>query len=137
MVTASLLAKDLLVPWQIGEQYFRDTLVDFDPAANAFNWQWVAGSGADAAPYFRVFNPAVQGKRFDAEGEYVRRWVPELAQLPGRWIHAPHLAPAGALEAAGIVLGRSYPLPIVDHAMARRRALAVFSAARKTPRGSD
>jgi deoxyribodipyrimidine photo-lyase len=128
MVVASALTKDLLVPWQTGAVAFERLLGDYDPAANTFNWQWVAGSGADAAPYFRIFNPALQGARFDAEGEYVRRWVPELAEMPARFIHRPQDAPEATLAAADVRLGDTYPRPLIDHAEARKRALAAFSA---------
>jgi deoxyribodipyrimidine photo-lyase len=123
MVTASFLIKHLLIDWRTGERWFWDTLVDADPANNAANWQWVAGSGADAAPYFRIFNPTLQGERYDPEGHYVRRWVPELARLPARFIHKPWRAPAAQLAAAGVALGKTYPRPIVDHDRARLRAL--------------
>jgi deoxyribodipyrimidine photo-lyase len=123
MVTASFLVKHLLIDWRNGERWFWDTLVDADPANNAANWQWVAGSGADAAPYFRIFNPTLQGEKFDPEGAYVRRWVPELAQLPAQLIHKPWKAKAAQLAAAGIRLGKTYPHPIVDHDRARTRAL--------------
>jgi deoxyribodipyrimidine photo-lyase len=128
MITASFLIKHLLVPWQEGEAWFWDTLVDADLANNAASWQWVAGSGADAAPYFRIFNPVTQGEKFDPDGAYVRRWVPELAKLPPSWIHQPWEAPGEALRAAGVTLGRTYPRPIVNHAEARARALAAFEA---------
>jgi deoxyribodipyrimidine photo-lyase len=128
MIAASFLVKHLLVPWQEGEAWFWDTLVDADLANNAASWQWVAGSGADAAPYFRIFNPVKQGTTFDPAGTYVRRWVPELAGLDARFIHSPWLAPKPALDAAGIVLGKTYPLPVVDHATARNRALAAFAS---------
>ena len=127
MIVASFLVKDLLVPWQRGEKWFWDTLVDADLASNAASWQWVAGSGADAAPYFRIFNPVTQGQTFDPAGDYVRRWVPELARLDGAAIHAPWTAPALVLREAGVVLGATYPLPIVDHGAARERALAAFA----------
>jgi deoxyribodipyrimidine photo-lyase len=123
MVAASFLIKHLLIDWRHGEQWFWDTLVDADPANNAANWQWVAGSGADAAPYFRIFNPILQGEKFDPSGDYVRRWVPELARLPAKLIHKPWTAKAEQLAAAGVRLGKTYPRPIVDHDMARRRAL--------------
>ena len=123
MIVASFLVKDLLVDWRVGEAWFWDTLVDADLGSNAGNWQWVAGSGADAAPYFRVFNPVSQGEKFDPDGAYVRRWAPELARLPDDLIHAPWTAPDEALAAAGVRLGIDYPHPIVDHAMARIRAL--------------
>lgn len=128
LVASSFLTKHLLIPWQTGEAAFQARLVDFDPAANAFNWQWVAGSGADAAPYFRIFNPTLQGTRFDEDGTYVRRWVPELARLSPRWIHQPWLAPESELRAAGIRIGATYPRPIVDHAEARSRALAALAS---------
>jgi len=131
MIVASFLVKDLLVPWQQGEAWFWDTLVDADLASNAASWQWVAGCGADAAPYFRVFNPVLQGRKFDAEGAYVRRWVPELARLPTSGIHAPWELPAPALAAAGVQLGRDYPAPVVDHAAARARALDAYAAIRR------
>ena len=130
MITASFLTKHLAIDWRQGEAWFWDTLVDADVASNPANWQWTAGSGADAAPYFRIFNPMTQGEKFDADGAYVRRWVPELAGLPDRHIHAPWTAPAAVLEAAGVTLGVTYPEPIVDHKAARARALAGFAATR-------
>ncbi len=128
MIVGSFLVKDLLIPWQDGEAWFWDTLVDADLASNAASWQWVAGCGADAAPYFRVFNPVKQGVTFDPDGVYVRRFVPELARLPNACIHAPFDAPAEILAAAGVVLGKTYPKPLVDHATARNAALAAFAA---------
>jgi deoxyribodipyrimidine photo-lyase len=130
MIVASFLAKDLLIRWQDGEAWFWETLVDADLAQNAVNWQWVAGTGVDAAPYFRVFNPVSQGEKFDPSGSYVRRWVPEIARLPGRFIHRPWQAPADAIAAAGLSLGETYPLPLVDHDLARRRALAAWQEIR-------
>ncbi|MEJ1158734.1 cryptochrome/photolyase family protein [Prosthecomicrobium sp. N25] len=126
MVVASFLVKHLLQDWRAGEAWFWDTLVDADPANNAASWQWVAGSGADAAPYFRVFNPVLQGEKFDPEGSYVRRHVPELARLPARFVHRPWEAPAEVLRAAGLRLGRDYPLPVVDLNQGRDRALTAF-----------
>lgn len=126
MIVASFLIKHLLVPWQEGEAWFWDTLVDADLANNAASWQWVAGSGADAAPYFRIFNPITQGLKFDPEGVYTRRWVPELAKLPDDVLHAPWDAAAAVLAASGVTLGKTYPLPIVDHGAARARALAAY-----------
>jgi deoxyribodipyrimidine photo-lyase len=126
MLVASFLVKDLLIDWREGEAWFRDTLVDADLANNVQNWQWVAASGADASPYFRVFNPVSQGTKFDAKGRYVRRWVPEIAALPDKWIHAPWTAPAEVLRAARVRLGADYPRPIVDHGEARDRALAAL-----------
>ena len=128
MIVASFLIKHLLLDWRDGEAWFWDTLVDADLASNAASWQWVAGSGADAAPYFRIFNPITQGEKFDADGAYVRRWAPELARLPNRLIHAPWTASALELSAARIRLGVDYPHPIVDHAVARARALAALSS---------
>jgi deoxyribodipyrimidine photo-lyase len=127
MVAASFLVKHLLIDWRIGEQWFWDALCDADPANNPMNWQWVAGCGADAAPYFRIFNPVLQGEKFDASGEYVRRWVPELGGLPDKWIHKPWLASENALREAGVSLGQTYPKPIVDHAKARARALEALA----------
>jgi deoxyribodipyrimidine photo-lyase len=126
MIVASFLTKHLLIDWRKGEAWFWDTLVDADPASNAASWQWVAGSGADAAPYFRIFNPVLQGEKFDAEGDYVRRFVPELAQMPKKFIHKPWAAPEQVLAAAGVRLGDTYPHPIVDHRLARDRALAAY-----------
>jgi deoxyribodipyrimidine photo-lyase len=127
MIVASFLVKHLLIPWQEGERWFWDTLVDADLANNAMNWQWVAGCGTDAAPYFRVFNPVLQGEKFDPDGRYVRQWVPEIAALPDAYIHKPWTAPNPVQLAAGITLNKNYPAPIVDHAMARRRALDAFA----------
>ncbi len=128
MVVASLLSKNLLLPWQDGARWFWDTLVDADLAANTLGWQWTAGCGADAAPYFRVFNPVRQGERFDGRGDYVRRWCPELSRLPARHIHQPWIAPKAVLDAAGVELGRDYPRPVVDLAASRREALAAWEA---------
>ncbi|WP_376092634.1 cryptochrome/photolyase family protein [Roseomonas sp. CCTCC AB2023176] len=130
MIAASLLVKHLLQPWQDGAAWFMDTLVDADPGNNSASWQWMAGSGTDAAPYFRVFNPITQGEKFDPEGGYVRRWVPELARLPSRYIHRPYEAPAEILRAAG-VSEAVYPRPIVDHAEGRARALSALRAVAK------
>ena len=128
MVAASFLTKHLLIPWQQGEAWFWDTLIDADLANNAASWQWVAGSGADAAPYFRVFNPILQGLKFDSAGDYVRRWIPESADLPAEHIHAPWDAPDDVLRRAGIVLGETYPRPIIAHDEGRRQALAAYAA---------
>jgi deoxyribodipyrimidine photo-lyase len=132
MVTASFLVKHLLLPWRTGEAWFWDTLVDADLANNAASWQWVAGCGADAAPYFRIFNPVLQGEKFDPQGLYVRKFVPELAPLPDAWLHRPWEAPPDVLKTAGVRLGKTYPLPIVVHAAARERALAAFAASKDT-----
>jgi len=130
MIVASFLVKDLMIDWRRGEAWFWDTLVDADVAQNAANWQWVAGSGADASPFFRIFNPVTQGRTFDPEGVYVRRWLPELAGLPDAVLHAPWTASPLDLRQAGVVLGRTYPHPIVDHARARERALTAWAAVR-------
>lgn len=123
MIVASFLIKHLLIGWQNGQNWFWDTLVDADPANNAASWQWVAGCGADAAPFFRIFNPMTQGAKFDPNGNYVREWVPEISQLPAKFIHEPWLAPPQILARTNIRLGDSYPWPIVDHKLARQRAL--------------
>ncbi len=130
MIVASFLIKHLLIPWTEGAAWFWDTLVDADLASNTLGWQWSAGCGADAAPFFRIFAPVRQGQKFDPEGGYVRRWVPELAGLPAAFIHAPWEAPEGELAAAGVKLGTSYPRPIVDHAEARQAAMAAFQRMR-------
>lgn len=130
MIVASFLTKDLLIPWQKGAAWFWDTLCDADLANNAMGWQWVAGCGTDAAPYFRIFNPTSQARKFDPDGAYVRRWVPELAGLTGALIHEPSAAPDGALAAAGVELGITYPRPIVEHGQARARALAAHQSLR-------
>jgi deoxyribodipyrimidine photo-lyase len=127
MIVASFLVKDLLLSWTEGARWFWDTLVDADLAQNTLGWQWTAGCGADAAPYFRVFNPASQGEKFDPRGDYVRRWCPELAKLADEWLHEPWHAPGETLAHAGVELGRDYPEPLVNHALAREIALEAFS----------
>ncbi|MFV3127945.1 cryptochrome/photolyase family protein [Niveispirillum sp. KHB5.9] len=133
MIVGSLLVKHLLLPWQAGQDWFWDTLVDADLANNAAGWQWIGGCGADAAPYFRVFNPILQGQKFDPDGRYVRQWLPELKHLPDKYIHAPWTAPPMVLRGAGIMLGRDYPAPVIDHALGRQRALDAFAAMRGDP----
>ncbi|MEA2838439.1 MAG: deoxyribodipyrimidine photo-lyase [Bradyrhizobium sp.] len=130
MVVASFLVKHLLIDWREGEAWFWDTLVDADAGSNPANWQWVAGCGADAAPYFRVFNPILQGEKFDPDGTYVRRWVPELGRLPANLIHQPWTATPLELAGAGITLGKTYPEPIIAHKAGRERALAAYGKVR-------
>jgi deoxyribodipyrimidine photo-lyase len=127
MIVGSLLVKHLMLPWQDGERWFWDTLVDADLGNNAGGWQWIAGCGADAAPYFRVFNPVLQGRKFDPDGAYVRRFVPELARLDPDWIHCPWDAPSSVLAEAGVTLGETYPKPVIDLGEGRARALAAFA----------
>ncbi|MBX3494199.1 MAG: FAD-binding domain-containing protein, partial [Parvibaculum sp.] len=131
MIAASFLVKHLLIDWRRGAAWFEDTLVDADLAVNRTSWQWVAGSGADAAPYFRIFNPVLQGEKFDPEGAYVRAHLPELAALDARYIHKPWAAPPEALAKAGVALGGNYPQPMIDHAKARARALAAYAEIRR------
>lgn len=127
MVAASFLVKNLLIDWREGARWFWDCLVDASLANNSINWQWVAGTGIDAAPYFRIFNPITQGQKFDPEGNYIRQYVPELAQLPTKYLFAPWLAPADILARAHVQIGKSYPLPIVDLRATRERALAIYA----------
>ena len=135
MIAASFLVKHLLIDWRRGERWFWDTLIDADPASNPLNWQWVAGSGVDSAPYFRIFNPVLQAEKFDPSGKYVRRWVPELERLEAPAIHSPWKASRDTLTRAGVVLGKTYPKPVVDHGFARARALKAFDEMRR--RGGD
>jgi deoxyribodipyrimidine photo-lyase len=130
MIAASFLVKDLLVDWLLGERHFADSLIDFDLASNNGGWQWAASTGCDAQPYFRIFNPVTQSERFDPEGKFIRRYVPEVAALGGAGIHAPWLVPPAVQAATGVVIGRDYPPPIVDHAAARAAAIALFRSAR-------
>jgi len=129
MVAASFLTKDLLVDWRLGERYFADKLIDFDLAANSGGWQWAASVGCDAQPWFRIFNPVTQSERFDAPGKFIHRYLPELAKVPAKFIHAPWTMPAAEQQQAGCVIGRDYPAPIVDHAEQRPLALALFRQA--------
>ena len=126
MIVASFLVKHLLLDWKEGADWFWDTLVDADLASNTSGWQWTAGCGADAAPYFRVFNPILQGKRFDSNGDYVRKWVPEISKLPNEKIHTPWEVSEDELHKYDVVLGKTYPGPIVDHVEARNIALEAF-----------
>lgn len=126
MITASFLTKDLLIDWRQGERYFMQHLLDGDPAANNGGWQWTAGTGTDAAPYFRVFSPVIQGKKFDPHGVYVRQWVSELSAIPDEFIHTPWKMPTDMQARVGCVIGKNYPAPIVDHAIARQRVLAAY-----------
>jgi deoxyribodipyrimidine photo-lyase len=126
MIAASFLTKDLLINWQAGESWFFRLLLDGDPASNNGGWQWAAGTGTDAAPYFRIFNPVLQSQKFDPAGNYIRRWVPELANLPKEFIHAPWEAPKDTLSQFGVKIGKDYPSPIVDHQFARERALNAY-----------
>lgn len=128
MIVASFLTKDLLISWQDGAKWFWDTLVDADLASNTFGWQWTAGCGADAAPFFRIFNPVLQGKKFDPDGTYVREWVPELKHAPAKWIHEPWEASTEELERAGITIGVDYPEPVVNHGEARKKALDIYAS---------
>jgi deoxyribodipyrimidine photo-lyase len=129
MVTASFLVKDLQIDWRWGEQYFAEHLNDFDLAANNGGWQWAASTGCDAQPWFRIFNPVTQSEKFDASGKFIRRYLPELASCPDKFIHAPWTLPASEQRAQNLVIGENYPAPIVDHAVARNKTLAMFKAA--------
>jgi deoxyribodipyrimidine photo-lyase len=131
MIAASFLVKDLLIDWRMGERWFMQQLLDGDPAANNGGWQWTAGTGTDAAPYFRIFNPILQGKKFDPRGVYVREWVSELRAVPARFIHEPWKMPPDIQRESGCIIGRDFPSPIVDHAWARGRTMAAFQTARE------
>ena len=128
MIVGSFLVKNLMLHWHHGEDWFWDTLVDADLANNSASWQWISGCGADAAPYFRIFNPVTQGQKFDPDGDYVRTYVPEIAALPNKYLHSPWDAPADVLESAAVRLGEDYPAPIVDLKATRARALDAFSS---------
>ena len=130
-MVGSFLVKDLGIDWRWGERYFAEKLNDFDLSANNGGWQWVSSSGCDAQPYFRIFNPVSQSERFDPEGKFIRRYLPQLAHLPTALLHAPWRASAAQLQAAGVALGQNYPLPIVDHAEARARTLQRYAVVKK------
>jgi deoxyribodipyrimidine photo-lyase len=134
MIVASFLAKDLLVDWRWGEKYFADNLIDFDLAANNGGWQWAASTGCDAQPYFRIFNPVSQSERFDPRGRFIRRYLPELARVGDRLIHAPWTMGREEQQACGCVIGRDYPAPVVDHAMQREKALSLYKAVKRAAR---
>ena len=127
IVVGSFLVKNLLIDWRYGEQWFWDCLVDADLASNSAGWQWIAGCGADAAPYFRIFNPITQSEKFDSEGIYIKQHVPELSGLPSKYIHAPWQAPESILRESGVELGNTYPYPIVDIKESRQQALEAFA----------
>jgi deoxyribodipyrimidine photo-lyase len=137
MITASFLVKDLLINWQEGEAWFMQNLIDGDPATNNGGWQWTSGVGTDAAPYFRIFNPVLQGEKYDPQGDYVRRWVPELSMVPVKYIHKPWLMPGSLQQELNVIIGRDYPQPMVDHSIVKERAMEVFttSTARILPEG--
>jgi deoxyribodipyrimidine photo-lyase len=128
MIVASFLTKDLLIDWRWGEKYFADNLIDFDLSANNGGWQWAASTGCDAQPYFRIFNPVTQSERFDPKGKFIRRYLPQLKDVPDKYIHAPWLLPPLAQQSHGVVIGRDYPAPVVDHAVQRDKALALYKA---------
>jgi deoxyribodipyrimidine photo-lyase len=129
MIVASFLSKHLLLNWQLGERWFMENLIDGDPAANNGGWQWVAGTGTDAAPFFRIFNPVLQSRQHDPSGRYIRRWIPELHAVPPEYLHEPWKMPLETQRRSGTLIGRDYPEPIVDHAWARQRALDVYHRA--------
>ena len=136
MIVASFLTKDLLLDWRLGERYFMQKLVDGDPASNNGGWQWAAGTGTDAQPYFRIFNPRLQSERFDPDGAYLRRWLPELARVPLEYLHAPNTMPPLIQAQAGCIIGRDYPAPIIDHAAQKEESICRFSRiARKSAGG--
>ena len=128
MIAASFLSKDLLIDWRRGEKYFADHLIDFDLAANNGGWQWAASTGCDAQPYFRIFNPVTQSERFDPHGKFIRRYLPELANVPDKFIHAPWTLPPLEQQSRGFAIGQDYPAPAVDHAVQREKALALYKA---------
>jgi deoxyribodipyrimidine photo-lyase len=132
MVAASFLSKDLGIDWRQGEAWFAEQLLDFDLSANNGGWQWAASSGCDAQPYFRIFNPITQSEKFDPQGKFIRRYLPELKALPNQWVHAPWRMPLAEQHACGFTLGRDYPAPIVDHEQARRQTLQRYGVVKKS-----
>ena len=132
MIVGSFLVKNLLIDWRQGEKWFWDCLVDANLASNSASWQWIAGCGADAAPYFRIFNPITQGKKFDPDATYIKKYVPELSALPIEHIFSPWEAPEATLETSGVILGQNYPLPIVDLKKSRETALSTFAKLKET-----
>ena len=131
MIVASFLVKHLRIHWLEGEKYFRDTLLDFNLANNVAGWQWVAGTGADAAPYFRIFNPILQGEKFDAKGYYIKKWCPELKNIPDNFLHKPWEMPKELQNKINVIIGKNYPFPIVNHEEARNSALKAFKELRR------
>jgi deoxyribodipyrimidine photo-lyase len=127
MIVASFLTKDLLIDWRWGERFFMQHLIDGDPAANNGGWQWTAGTGTDAAPYFRIFNPILQSKKYDPLGLYIRKWLPELISVPDEFIHEPWMMPDDLQKKIGCVIGKNYPAPLVDHHWARERTLNAYN----------
>jgi deoxyribodipyrimidine photo-lyase len=132
MIVASFLTKDLLIDWRWGEAWFMQHLVDGDPAANNGGWQWTAGTGTDAAPYFRIFNPISQSQKFDPHGKFIRHWLPELENVPDEFIHNPWKMPYEIQKGCACQIGKDYPNPIIDHSWARQRALDIYNKAKDT-----
>ena len=132
MITASFLVKNLLIHWKYGEEWFWDCLVDADLANNSASWQWVAGTGSDAAPFFRIFNPITQSLKFDKEANYIRKFIPEISKLPDKYIFSPWLADSNTLKVSNLKLGKDYPYPIIDYSYSRERALAAFKNIKNT-----
>ena len=131
MVAASFLVKDLLVDWRLGEQYFADKLIDFDLAANNGGWQWSASVGCDAQPWFRIFNPVTQSEKFDQAGMFIRRYLPELKDVPDKYLHSPWTMPPSLQKSCGVVIGQDYPMPVVNHSIQREKALTLYQACLK------
>ena len=135
MIVASFLVKDLLIDWRWGERWFMQHLVDGDPAANNGGWQWTAGTGTDAAPYFRIFNPILQSKKFDPQGRFIHKWIPELSQMPLKYIHTPWELPADDQKKIGCIIGKDYPAPIIEHSFARQRTLEAYKLTKNLSKG--